>query len=257
MTVTVTPTVQLSTTPPSVSLAVSTTTETSTTILRNNADGTQSTVRTSDGNPLATPGHAGTLVDYEPWYGSAASYTSIESPATVSAAVTVDPGVTWLTHPGVPALSQVVNFRPGTLQQETRVLKRGVFYPLGRANAVVVSDGARKSASSSVTLFTTTLTDYSNLMSLLSTGSALLLNIPASLGTGFGPAYIAVGDVQVNRWTDTVIDLYRDIVCPFDVVDAPAGGSAAQRSYTDLLAFASYSQLQAAYASYTALLTGP
>lgn len=257
MTVTITPTTSLTTTPPSISLAITTTTETSTTILRNNPDGTQTAVRTSDGNPLPVSGGTATLVDYEPWYGYAVSYTSLESPSSVSTAVTLDPGVTWLIHPGVPALSQAVQFRPGTLQQEVHALRRGVFYPMGRTNPVVVTDGARKSGSSSVTLFTTTLTDYGNLMALLSTGSPLLLNVPASLNTGFNPSYIAIGDVQVNRWTDTVIDAYRDIVCPFDVVDAPVGGSQATRSYTDLFAFSSYAQMDANYPSYTALLAGP
>ena len=155
MTVTITPTVQSSSTPPSISLAISTTTETSTTILRNNPGGSQSTVRTSDGNPLPTPGHAGTLVDYEAWYGSPVTYTSLESPATVSAPVTVTASRPWLTHPGVPALSvPIFQFRPGSLIANTFGLTRGVFHPLGRQNAVVVTGGVRQGASGKFTITT-------------------------------------------------------------------------------------------------------
>jgi hypothetical protein len=77
------------------------------------------------------------------------------------------------------------------------------------------------------------------------------------MGLGFPPSYIAVGDVKLTRWSDTVIDANRDVTLPFTVVDRPIGGSQAQRTYADLLSFATYRDLNAAYASYTALLAGP
>lgn len=259
MTVTITPTVQLSTTPPSVALAITTTTETSTTILRNNPDGTQSPVRTSDGNPLPTPSHSGSLTDNEPPYGQALSYTSIESPGTVSAAVTVSPPRPWLVHPGVPALSvQILRFKLGSLVGNTYAMPRGVFRPMGRRNAVVVTGGVRQGASGSFTITTQTATDLSNLNALLSTGQPLLLNIPAGLGFTFPTSYVSIGDIkQTPSLTALVVDQQIDTVCPFDVVDAPVGGSQAARSYADLLAYSSYQQADTAYSSYTGMLTGP
>jgi len=42
------------------------------------------------------------------------------------------------------------------------------------------------------------------------------------------------------------------------VVDRPAGGTQAQRTYTDVLAtYATYSAVRTKYATYSALLAGP
>lgn len=259
MTITVTPTVDTVNVPARVRLDISASAgETSTTVTRINPDGTVVPVRTSDGNPLTLSGSTGLLYDYEMPYGAAVSYSSQESPATTSAQVTVDVLVPWLIHPGVPALSMPISFRPGTLQDEMFPLTRGVFQVLGRANPVVFTDGVRHGSQSQIVVTTQSLSEMGSLKALLSDGSVLLLNIPAGMQTGFDTAYVAVGDLKVSRWTDIAIDENRDFVLPFMVVDRPSGGTQSQRTYADVLArFASYSAVLAAYPSYTALLAGP
>lgn len=258
MAITVTPTVDLVNQPARVSLAVSASAgETSTTITRLNADGTTSTVRTSDGNPLPLSGGAGTLYDYEMAYGTLVSYSSLETPANVSAQVEVDQAQAWLIHPGVPALSQPLDLLPGSLVDETYTVKQGVFYVMGRSTPIVQSDGARKSAQSTLVHLVESSSERDALRALISDAGVLLLNIPPTLGYDFDSCYVAISDVKFSRLQDAVIDDYRAVTLPFTVVDAPVGGTMSQRSYVDLLSFASYSALNAGYATYTALLAGP
>jgi hypothetical protein len=239
-----------------VQLTVTGTTEKTTTVTRLNADGSSVPVRTSDGGPLVLSG-ATTLYDYEMGFGQAVSYSSLESPSTVSTQVAVTVPQVWLIHPGVPGLSMPISLRPGTLQDETFVVKQGVFYPMGRTNPVVITDGARRGSQSQLVVLLQSLDEAASLSALLSDASTLLLNIPPSMATGFDTSYIAISDMKRSRWDSVVIDPNRDAVLPFYVVDRPAGGSQAQRTYVDLLSFASYQSLQAAYPTYTALLAGP
>lgn len=258
MSITATPTVEASNVPPRVRLNVSATAgETSTTVVRNNPDGTTSPVRTGDGNPLPISGGVALAYDYEAPFGVGVSYTTLESPTIVSVQVTVAITDIWLIHPGVPALSMPVKLRPGSLVQETLSVRQGVFWPMGRSTPVVITDGSRKKTQSTLIVSLETLTDLDALRALLSDAGALLLNIPAGMATGFDTSYIAVGDVTIGRWTDVSIDPFRDVTLPFTVVDRPAGGSTSQRTYTDLLSFSSYRALNAAYPTYTALLAGP
>lgn len=258
MAITVTPTVDLANSPARVSLVVSASAgETSTTITRLNPDGTTSTVRTSDGNPLVLSSGAGSLYDYEMPYGQLVSYSSLETPANVSAQVTVAQPQAWLVHPGVPSLSLPLKLMPGSLQDETYTVKQGVFYVMGRDTPIVQSDGARKSAQSQLIQLIESSSERDSFRALISDAGVLLLNIPPSLGYDFDTCYVAISDVKFSRLTDLVIDDYRTVTMPITVVDAPVGGTMAQRTYADLLDYASYSQLQAAYSTYTALLTGP
>lgn len=258
MTVTVTPTAQPTNTPPRVQLAITTTTETSTTVVRNNPDGSQSIVRTSDGGPLPVSGGTATLYDYEAPSGAPVTYSSYESPATVSGAVTVSVSQIWLIHPGVPTLSQPIRLRPGSLVKNTYPIARGVFRPMGRSNAVVVTGGVRNGASGTFTVLTQSTAALATLNTLLGTGSALLLNIPATGGYTFPTSYVAIGDVtQQPAVGDKLTELWMDTICTFDEVDAPSGGTQATRTYVDLLNYATYGALTAAYPSYAALLAGP
>jgi hypothetical protein len=117
-TVTVVPTVDLTSTPPSVVLAVTDTGTPNlfaTTVTRLDPDGVWRNVRTSDGNPLVltTSGanRVGTLRDNEAPYGTPVTYSTIESPSTVSSPVTVDETRVWLVDPGTPALSVPIEMR--------------------------------------------------------------------------------------------------------------------------------------------------
>ena len=258
MAITVTPTVDLVNVPARVALAVSASGgETSTTITRLNADGTTSTVRTSDGNPLPLSGGVGTLYDYEMAYGQLVSYSSLETPANVSAQVSVGVTVAWLIHPGVPALSQPLDLLPGSLLDETYTVKQGVFYVMGRSTPIVQSDGARKSAQSQLVHLVSSSSERDAFRALVSDAGVLLLNIPPSLGYDFDTCYVAISDVKFTRLTDVVIDDYRTVTMPFTVVDAPVGGTMAQRAMSDLMVYASLAAVQAAYTDLTAVLVGP
>lgn len=259
MTITVTPTVEASATPPRVRLDITGTTETSTTPLRLDPNGTLVPVRTFDGNPLALSGTppTGLLYDNEVPYSQIVQYTSIETPGTYTANVTVPVTVPWLTHPGVPALSMPVNFRPGTLNKETRAVRKGVFWPMGRKTPITVSDGVRRAPQSSLIVSLESLLDISNFDALLDDAAVLLLNLPPNLGIGLDTCYIDIQDVDKIRFTDNVIDGYRDAVLPFYVVDRPAGGSQAGRTLADLLEYPSLAAVDAAYSSLAAVLAGP
>lgn len=258
MTVTVTPTVNPSANPPSISLAVSSTTETATTIRRVNPDGSLVAVRTTTGGALSIPSHSGTLVDYEAPFGAPVSYTSVESPATVSGQVTLAVSKVWLIHPGVPALSVPIQMRRKSLTAVTYTAARGVFKVLGDPYPIVVTDGSRKAAGSALTALVTNAADLSALLTLLNDSSTLLLNVPAN-GYTFGSCYISVGDVTTGpSATDLATDPYIDVTIPFDVTRMPVGGSTSTRTYATVEAqYATYTTAEAAYATYAAATAGP
>lgn len=258
MAITVTATLEASNVPPRVRLNVSASAgETSTTITRLNPDGTTVAVRTGDGGPLALSAGSGLLYDYESPFGQAVTYSSLETPANVTSPVTVPASQPWLIHPGVPVLSIPINLRPGTLQEETYAVQRGVFQVLGRENPVVVTDGARRSPAAELVLMTQSPDELAAVKSILADTSTLLLN-PSDSTWDFDACYIAVGDMKLSRWTDTVIDSYRDVILPFQVVDRPVGGSQSQRIWTSVISgYATWTAVRAAYPTWSALIAGP
>ena len=261
-TITVTPTVELDNSPPRVRLDVSDANLPAyreTTVVRLDPSGRSTPVRTTDGNPLTLSAsganQVGLVYDYEAPYGLPVSYSTVEDPATVSAQVTVDEARIWLIHPGVPELSQVI-----TVVQfgaRTRAAQRGVFRPMGRKYPVVHTDGQRKAPEFTLTLFTATLTELDALDALCSDMGDLLLNVPAGKGFGIGAEYVSVGDLTESRITRFAGEPGRYWDLPCTVVDRPAGGTQADRTYADLLAYASYADLMAAYDDYQAVLSGP
>lgn len=258
-TVTVTPTVDASNYPPRVRLDVSqsgTPALTSTTINRVNPDGSLVPVRTSDGNPLPlSPG--GLAYDYEMPYQAAVAYTTVESPAVVSAQVTVPESRVWLVHPGVPALSVPVgNFRPGTFTQRTAPITQNVYVVMGRVNPVVWTDGFRKGLQSSLTVLTKTPDELAALEAVLADGSDLLLNIPAGMGYTMNACYVAAGQATFAPVADKVFEQWIDVTLPFQVVDRPVGGSQSQRTLADLMTY-TLATLQAKYSTLAAVLAGP
>jgi hypothetical protein len=226
-----------------------------------NSDGTASAAIADNGDgtaPEAVTGGGGLLYDYEAPFGALVSYTTLESPDTVSAEVVVPADQVWLIHPGVPALSMPVSLRPGTLQDAAFAARQGVFYVMGRANPVVVTDGARKGAASQLVVTTQSLDELSSLLALLSDAGALFFNPPADMNVGFGPAYIAVGDVKLSRWTDVQIDANRDVTLPFTVVDRPAGGTQSERTWADVIAeCATWGDVMAKFPTWLDVLAGP
>lgn len=261
-TVTVTPTVEAGTWPPRVRLDVSDANlpaYVEVTVIRVNPDGTTTPVRTADGNPLplVTSGsnRVGLMYDYEAPYGLGVTYTTAEDPATVSSQVVVDEARVWLIHPGVPELSQpitVAEFGP-----RVRRAERGVFWPMGRKYPIVVSDGQRKAPEFALSVFTATPGEMVALEALCDDVGALLLNVPVSKGFGVGAEYVSVGDLTEARLGRFAGEPGRfwDLSC--QVIDRPTGGSAAERTFADLLSFATFGDLQAAYDTFQDVLSGP
>ena len=261
-TITVTPTVEADNVPPRIRLDVSDANLPGyfeTTVMRNHPDGTQQQVRTPDGEALqlATSGanRVGLVYDYEAPFGQPVSYTTVEDAATVSGEVTVDADRAWLIHPGIPDLSRPVII--GDVSARTRTASRGVFYPMGRRSPIVHSDGQRKAASYTLTVYTDGDGDASSLEFLLDDLGTLLFNVSASKGYGIGTEYVSVGDVQETRPVRLLSDTARMWELSVTVTDRPVGGTTAERTYTDLLSFASYAELRASYADYQSLLAGP
>jgi chitodextrinase len=264
-TVTITPTVQPTNVPPAIRLDITDTRSSPAhllTIVRNNPDGTTAVVRTGDGTPLLMSNSGATTVgllyDYEAPYQAAVSYSTLEVPSAVSGNVTLNVSVPWLVHPGIPSLSRPIQLLRGSLAQVTYKTTRGVFYPLGRTNAVVVTDGARKGGSSTVILRVTTPPDLSALMNLLADASPLLLNLPSTTGYTFPTSYISPSDVTTAPTvTGLAVDPDMAVTIPFDVVDAPIGGNQAERTLADLMSFPSLAVLAGAYPTLLAVLAGP
>lgn len=259
MTITVTPTVEASNVPPRVRLNVSASAgETSTVVTRLDPDGRRVPVRTSDGNPLALSGGVGLLYDYEPWFGYAVSYSSIESSATVSAQVTVPSSRVWLIHPGLPSLSMPIDLRVGSLDDELWDVEAGMHWPIGREFPVPRTGGTRRAPASSVTVAIESLTELEALRTVVRDAGVLLLNVPANLSLGIDPCYISVGSIRNKRVTNIGSDPYRAVELPYQEVDRPVGGSQALRTYVDVLADNStYASLMTRYSSYFNLLAGP
>ncbi|MCU1617201.1 MAG: hypothetical protein JWO98_4741 [Frankiales bacterium] len=257
-TISITATVEAANVPPRVRLDVSAspTTTTSTTITRLDPSGSTVPVRTSDGNPLVLSSGIGLLYDPEVPYDAPVSYSSLESPLTFSAQVTVPASQVWLTHPGVPALSMPITV--AVFGDRARKVQRGVFYPMGRGTPVVVTDGARKSVESSFDVKIDNPDTLEALMAITSDGSDLLLNVPSGLGWGVPTCYIAVGDITESRLVDYAAEPARYVTMPFVVVDRPAGGSQAERTLADIYAdYATLADVRAAYTNLTAVLAGP
>lgn len=263
-TVTVTATVELANTPPRVRLDVTDIGSPNlfaATVTRLDPDGRIVPVRTTDGNPLtlSTSGanRTGILYDYEMPYGSVVTYSTAESPTATSAEVVVNESRVWLVHPGVPGLSMPVELRAGSLAEESYDVRMGVFYPMGRANPVVMTDGARQGMKSSIRVAIDTLIQVAAIRALVADAGVLLLNIPAPLGLGVPAQYIAVSTVTISRVTDMGGDPYRVAELPFIVVDRPAGGTTAERTLVDFLDFPTLADVASAYATLADAFAGP
>lgn len=264
MTITITATAEPDNVPPRVRIDITATAGAGTeTILRYGPDGRAVPVRTLDGNPLPLSGvpgdYDGLIYDYEMPLGQTVVYGRIEdddsTPPILSDEVFLADTRVWLVHPGVPALSMPIFV--ASFGGRVRRASRGVFQPMGRSTAVVVSDGARKGFESLIEVKTESLDELANLYSLLEDASTLLLNVPPSLGWGVATTYISVGDVEESRLMEYAGEPRRYVSLPYVVTARPAGGTQSQRTYADLLEYATYADLSVAYEDYLDLLAGP
>lgn len=231
---------------------------TSATVTRTDNSGRTSIVRTSDGGPLplVTSGttRVGTVYDYEAPYGVPVTYSTSEQPANVSASTTLSSNDVWLVHVGVPDRSLPIDLRASSSAEESRAVNAGVFYPMGRRNAVVISDGQRNGRQSSLVVSTDTLAEFDAIDSLVDDAGVLLLNVPQALGLGIATSYIFVQDVTYKRLSDIGSMPDRDIVMPYVVVDPPVGGSQAQWSWSDVVTkYATWQDVLNANATWAAL----
>ena len=244
--------------PPRVIVEVTYTGQTSATIVRNDPDGTTTPVRLGDPVALDGAGQA-VLFDYESWFGSSMSYTATTAGGSVdSSSVSLDVPDIWLRHPGVPALSQRIDFQGEG--DPVRPVVQSVFEPLGRTTPIVVSDGQRKSKRGDLTIRTANDTEHDALLGLLDDVTPLLLDVPP--GKGFGAdlthQYLSIGDVTMRRRIDGYYpDPHRIWSASYIVVGRPAGGIVSQRTFATLLNdFATFQDVKTRYATFTAVLTG-
>jgi hypothetical protein len=258
--ITVAATVEASNVPPRVKLVATDTGSpafVTTTILRNDPDGSQVPVRTATGGGATLSGGTVTVYDYEMPYGQAVTYTSLETPANVTTPVQVDASQVWLIHPGIPSLSLPIRLGRGSLTKRTRAVTRAVFWPMGRSTPVVIGDGSRKSIESQLVVVTATIPERVSLEELTADASPLLLNVPTTLGYNFETCYISVGDIDETVVTEMVTETYMTVTLPFTVVDRPAGGSQSARTFADLLVYPNLAALKNAYPTFAAVLAGP
>lgn len=202
-------------------------------------DGVATPVRSNDGAPLELTAEglnrAGTIFDPEAPFGVPVTYSTLQQPDSVSAQVVSESAVPWLIHPGLPNLSQPVEFRIGSFAEEVRQVRSGVFYPLGRSSAVVVTDGRRKAAAGSFTVVTETPGQRRALLSLLDDAGVLLLNVPPLMGLEVDTNYVAVLDVTERRVSDIGEDPLRDFVMPYVVVRMPGGSTPTSWTWADVV----------------------
>jgi hypothetical protein len=230
--------------------------ETTTTVNRLNPDGTTVPVRTNDGNPLPLSSGIGLLYDYEMPFGQLVSYTSVESPTTISASVSVTPSSAWLIHPGIPSLS--VPIRIGEMSERKRPVQRAVLYPMSRLYAWTATDGQRKAAEYTLTLYTPDDVTRANFNALIDDAGVLLLNVPAGNAWGVGAEYVSVGDTVEQRPVKILAVSDRMFQLPIVVVDRPSGGSQSQRAWTDVVAaYGTWADVKTHYATWSSVNAGP
>jgi hypothetical protein len=226
------------------------------TIQRVNASGTVTDVRGAELATLVAGEWTGN--DYEAPLDEAFYYqaTSTDRPGVTVTSTTytlASGGHTWLKHPGLPYLNQVVEV--ATAPDWARPVTQGVFDVLGRSTPIAVT--LRRSAPrGELVLNTTTEDERLALLLLLDDGIPLLLQTPA--GYGVGNVYVSVGEVTEARLTHLGATQARQWRLPITVVDRPVGGVVAVgNSWSDALgAYASWSALQQAEGTWNGLLAG-
>lgn len=230
MALTITATPQPHAVPPAVSVQVTDTSggTTAVTVQRFVGGIAAGTIRTGDGGPAPLTSGTATLLDGEAPFGQPITY--VANTAAISAPVVLNVTRPWLINPGHPSLSMPITIaNAGT---RSRDLRQGVLWPLMRARPIVRTDGQRRAPTATITVRTSTITELDALDAILDDTSVLLLNVPLSNLWGLGAEYIAVGKVDEERLVQVGASPHRHWTLPYQVTDAPLGGTGSGSSYT-------------------------
>jgi hypothetical protein len=238
---------------PRVKLDITWTGATSAIVVRRDPDGHALPVTL--GSPAALVAGAVTLYDYESPFGVAVTYEATSGSATImSSPVTLDVDQVWLRHPAVPALSMPVELAGDG--EPMYAANRAKLEPLGRQTPIVITDGKRKSKTTTLAVRTYSLAERQKLLDLLDDCGVLLLDVPPSLGWRLTRQYMAIGDATVPPIVPenphTPWDQWQ---LPYDVVDRSVIGADTAWTYASVLTgYATYAAVRAAFATYADLL---
>lgn len=241
--------------PPRVDLSLSWTGAEEITIQRVDPDGRTRPVRNAE--PADLTSGAWTGADYESWFGESTVYQATSGSATIdAAAVSLDVDTVWLRHPGTPTLSQQIRFEGWS--DLVRPVTQAVLEPLGRLYPIVITDGKRKSPRTTMTVRALTLTELDEVLALFADAAVLLLDVPPGKGYGITHHYIAAGDLTEARLNPGIYaSETRTLTMPVIVVDRPAGGDQAPRTWATVLTEAStWAELMDMYDTWADVLTG-
>lgn len=242
--------------PPRVLLELTYASQASATVTRLDPDGRIRTVRLADPATLASGVWVG--YDYESWLQGAATYTATTSVGYVTSnPVSMDVDTVWLRHPGIPSLSVPVEIVPD-LEERVHAVNQAVLQPLGRRYPIVVSDGRRKAATSGLTFRTLDEVDGPALRAIFDDVSVLLLDAPLDHGLGFVHEYLAFGELRERRFDPQHgPNPWRNWSVGYTVVDRPAGGQQALRTWATVLAEnTAWSDVVNTFTTWSDLLTG-
>lgn len=124
----------------------------------------------------------------------------------------------WLTHP-FRSLPVRCDLRMVPILQ--REIDQGVFWPIGRRNAVVVSSAKRRGATAEVTFNALSFSERDDLIDLLDDGAPMLLRAPATFGYGPG-RWWSFGSVTEDREERRAYQDAMILVAEGTEVDAPS-----------------------------------
>lgn len=124
----------------------------------------------------------------------------------------------WLTHPlrGLPVRCDLRSVP--TLQRD---IDQGVYWPIGRSNALVVSAPYRRGATGEITFNAVSFAERDTLLDLLMDGVPVLLRAPARYGYGLG-RWWSMGTLTEDREQRLAYQDVMALVAQGTEVDAPS-----------------------------------
>jgi hypothetical protein len=261
VTATIVATLQPTNVPPRVQLAVTGSPGSVITITRTGPDGAPHAVRTAEPAPLIAGAWTG--YDYESPFdpdGHAQMIYSVQASDNSAPFTTTVPCLqvtrSWLIHSGVPALSQPITILDGD---------PGETFDSGASFVIATDTTAQRIAMEALLSDTSPL-----LLQAVVTGPAIAQLFPnltlfpsTTLLPGGGVSsyttydWVAIDQVTRDRSGGYVVDPWRRWTLPYRVVDRPAGGVVAQRTWSSLMADdATWSAVLAEFATWNGAFTG-